>query len=206
MKFKGKYLRMVVLLLACRYKFSRKKKKKQETMAAFRSDFCDLGAMRLAPHRPRPRFQGLAIRSCLTRDVIPGDLEMEFIGGGGRKSRWRPPFVVLFPVVVFVFPTRQEGVVRFYVRVCDASTPRPHPVSRQRSSPVDPAEYPARAARQWIPPSIPPELLASGCRPVSRQRLPSIPPERPVDPAEYPAEYPRVAPEQPVSGSRRASR
>ena len=32
-------------------------------------------------------------------------------------------------------------------------------------SPVDPAEYPARAARQWIPPSIPP---ASGSRRVSR--------------------------------------
>ena len=60
---------------------------------------------------------------------------------------------------VLFFPTRQEGVVRFCVgiRVCDASTPRPHPVSRQSCSPVDPAQYPARAARQWIPPSIPPE-------------------------------------------------
>ena len=107
------------------------------------------------------------------------------------------------------FPTRQEGVVRFYVgiRVCDASTTRPHPVSRQSSSPLDPAKYPARAARQWVPPSIPPEQLASGSRRVSRQsgsplKIPlSIPPERlarasrrvsrqsgsPVDPAEYPA-------------------
>ena len=48
------------------------------------------------------------------------------------------------------------------------------------SSPVDPAENPARTARQWIPPSIPPELLASGSRRVSR-------------PAKYPAEYPKVA-------------
>ena len=53
----------------------------------------------------------------------------------------------------------------------------------QGSSPVDPAEYPARAARQWIPPSIPPELLSSGSRPVSRRAArqwipPSIPPER----------------------------
>ena len=35
-----------------------------------------------------------------------------------------------------------------------------------------PTQYPARAARQWIPPSmpsIPPELLATGSRPVSRQ-------------------------------------
>ena len=59
---------------------------------------------------------------------------------------------------------------------------------------MDPAEYPARAARQWIPPRIPPELpvdpaeypaerLASGSRRVSRQS------GSPVDPAEYPAEY-----------------
>ena len=107
--------------------------------------------------------------------------------------------------VVF-FPTRQEGVVRFYVgiRVCDASTPRPHPASchsSQSSSPADLAEYPARAARQWIPPSIPPELLVSGSCPVSRQSCP----------AEYPAEYPRVARQwippsiPPASGSRRVA-
>ena len=30
-----------------------------------------------------------------------------------------------------------------------------------------PTQYPARAARQWIPPSIPPEQLASGSRRVS---------------------------------------
>ena len=109
------------------------------------------------------------------------------------------------PKCDFFPPTRQEGVVRFYVgiRVCDASTPRPHPVSRQSSSPVDPAEYPARAARQCIPPSIPPELLASGSRPVSRQSC------SPVDPAEYPARAarqwipPSIPPERLVSGSRR---
>ena len=107
-------------------------------------------------------------------------------------------------------PVLFQGVVRFYVgiRVCDASTPRPHPVSRQSSSPADPAEYPARAARQWIPPSIapellaraarkwippsiPPELLASGSRPVSRQSCSPVDVSRqsgsPVDPAEYPA-------------------
>ena len=49
---------------------------------------------------------------------------------------------------------------------------------------MDPAEHPARAARHWIPPSIPPELLASGSRQSS-----------PVDPAEYPL----------ASGSRRVS-
>ena len=135
--------------------------------------------------------------------------------------------------VFVLFPTRQEGVVRFYVgiHVCDASTPRPHPVSRQSSSPVDPAKYPARAARQWIPPSIPPELLASGSRPVSRQSCspvdpaeyptraarqwipPSIPPSRsPVDPAEYSARAacqwipPSILPERLASGSRRVSR
>ena len=93
-------------------------------------------------------------------------------------------------------------------------------VSRQSSSsvdpaeypalPVDPAQYPARAARQWIPPSIPPERLASGSRRVSRRAArqwipPSILPERlasgccrvfcqrgsPVDPAEYPARVAR---------------
>ena len=161
------------------------------------------------------------------------------------------------------FPTRQEGVVRLYngIRVCDASTPRPHPVScqippsirkscspvdpaeypacgsplhpaeyparaagqwsrvsRQSCSPVDPAEYPARAARQWIPPSILPERLASASRRVSHQSSP------PVDPAEHPTEYPpeyldsgtrrraarqwippSIPPEQPASGSRRVS-
>ena len=113
---------------------------------------------------------------------------------------------------MLLFPTRQEGVVRFYVgiRVCDASTPRPHPVSRQSSSPVDPAEldpaqYPARAARQWIPPSIPPERLASGSRRVSRQS------GSPVDPAEYPARAarqwipPSIPQERLASGSRRVS-
>ena len=40
--------------------------------------------------------------------------------------------VLNFVVGCWLFPTRQEGVVRFYIgiRVCDASTPRPHPVSR----------------------------------------------------------------------------
>ena len=97
-------------------------------------------------------------------------------------------------------------LARFYVgiRVCDAST-RPPPsipleqpasgsrrVSRQSSSPVDPAEYPARAARQWIPPSISPELLASGFPPerlASGSRRVSHQSSLPVDPAEYPAEY-----------------
>ena len=78
----------------------------------------------------------------------------------------------------YVFPKRQEGVVRFYVgiRVCDASTPRPHPVSRQSSSPVDPAKYPARAARQWI--------TRQSCSPVDPAQKPAI---RAVHPAEYPA-------------------
>ena len=90
------------------------------------------------------------------RPSSPSDQEVVFV-------------FLLFPVCLF-FRTRQEGVVRFYVgiRVCDASTPRPHPVSRQSSWPVDPAEYPARAACQWIPPSIPPEQPASGSRRVSR--------------------------------------
>ena len=89
-------------------------------------------------------------------------------GGGVPLKR-----VVLFGEVAGqrFFPTRQEGVVRFYVgiRVCDASTPRPHPVSRQSSSPVDSA----RAARQWIPPSP--------------AEYPAIPPELLASPAEYPA-------------------
>ena len=60
------------------------------------------------------------------------------------------------------------------------------PVCRQSGSPVDPAQNPARAARQWIPPIIPAEqpasaeYPASGSRPVSRQS------SSPVDPAEYP--------------------
>ena len=108
-----------------------------------------------------------------------------------------------------IFLTRQEGVVRFYVgiRVCDASTPRPHPVSRKSSSPVDPQSC-SPVARQW--PSIPPERLASGSRRVSRQS------SWPVDPAQYPARAarqwirrtrqtarqwipPSIPPEQPAS-------
>ena len=101
--------------------------------------------------------------------------------------QWLPSF---FP---FFFPTRQEGVVRFYVGI--------------RYNTPPPSIPPARAARQWVPPSIPPERLASGSRRVSRQsgsplKIPlSILPERlarasrrvsrqsgsPVDPAEYPA-------------------
>ena len=57
------------------------------------------------------------------------------------------------------------------------------------SSPVDPASQTtlperrsiARAARPWIPPSIPPELLANGSRPVFRHN------GSPVNPAKYPA-------------------
>ena len=114
----------------------------------------------------------------------------------GGFSGWCPSFSAL------LFPTRQEGIVRFYIgiRVCDASTPRPQPeqltsgsrrVSRQSSSP------------QWIPQSIPPELLASESRPVSRQSCSPVDPAEyptraarsgsPVDPAEHPAEYPEVA-------------
>ena len=65
---------------------------------------------------------------------------------------------------------------------------------------MDPAQYPARAARQWIPPSIPPELLASGSRPVSRQSC------SPVDPAQYQWIPPSIPPERLASGSRRVSR
>ena len=119
-------------------------------------------------------------------------------------------------------PHPTEGVVRLYVGIR-------RPVSRQSSSPVDPAEYPARAAGQWIPPSIPPEQLANGSRPVSRQSgspVPSIPPEQPaigsrrvsrqsswpVDPAEYPARAarrwipPSIPPERLASGSLQVSR
>ena len=86
--------------------------------------------------------------------------------------------------IYFSKPDR-KGVVRFYVgiRVCDASTPRPHPVSRQSSSPVDPAKYPARAAsgsRQERPANKS-RRPASGSRRVSRQS------SWPADPAEYPA-------------------
>ena len=100
-------------------------------------------------------------------------------------------------------------------------------VFRQSCSPVDPAEYPARAAHKWIPPSIPPERLASGSRRVSRQswpvdrgsrqasRLsgsplnPAYPAERQVsrqsssavDPAEYPTRAVRqwIPPSIPLS-------
>ena len=118
-------------------------------------------------------------------------------------------------------------------------------VSRQSGSPVDPAEYPTKAA-QWIPPSIPPEQYsaraagqASGVPPscslvdlaeyparAARQFIPpSIPPERlacgsrrvhqsspPMNPAKYRAEWfcqssclipPSIPPDQPASGPHR---
>ena len=60
----------------------------------------------------------------------------------------------------------------------------------------DPAQYPARAARQWIPP----ERLVSRSRRVSRQSC------SPVDPAEYPTRLARqISPERLASGSRRVS-
>ena len=93
-----------------------------------------------------------------------------------------------------------------------------------------PTQYPARAARQWIPPTSPPERLDSGSRRVSRQSCspvgpaeyparaarqwipPSIPPSRqscsPVGPAEYPARAarqwipPSIPRERLASGSR----
>ena len=79
-----------------------------------------------------------------------------------------------------------------------------------------PTQYPARAARQWIPPSIPPEQLASGSRRVSRQSCSPVDPAQylatPVDPAEYPARAarqwipPSIPPKRLASGSHRVSR
>ena len=90
-----------------------------------------------------------------------------------------------------------------------------------------PAQYPARAARQWIPPSIPPDQLAFGSRRVSRQSSSPVDPAQyparaarqwippnipPVDPAQHPARAarqwipPSIPPEQLASGSRRVSR
>ena len=95
-------------------------------------------------------------------------------------------------VFVCLFPTRQEGVVRLE----SAFAMLQHHA---------PTQYPARAARQWIPPSILPEQLASGSRPVSRRvsRQSGSPVDDrqsglPVDPIP-----PSIPPEQPASRSRR---
>ena len=84
-----------------------------------------------------------------------------------------------------LFPTRQEGVVRFEVESTFAMllhhTLLPERIppsippegSASGSRPVSP-EYPARVVRQWIPPSIPPEESASGSCSVSRQRSPPV--------------------------------
>ena len=107
-------------------------------------------------------------------------------------------------------PTREEGLLDFMLESAFAMLIHHAPT-----------QYKARAARQWIPPSIPPEQLASGSRrqwilpsiqpkqlasgsrPVSRQSCsPVSPAEYParaacqwitVDLAKYPSEYPRVA-------------
>ena len=64
-------------------------------------------------------------------------------------------FPVVFPCFLpgadlLVSRTRQEGVVKFYVgiRVCDASTQRPHPVSCQgiRAAEADVSQPPPRTA------------------------------------------------------------
>ena len=80
---------------------------------------------------------------------------------------------------------------------------------------MDPSQYPARAACQWIPLSIP-EQLASGSRRVFRQSGSPVDPAEypagrqsgsPVDPAKYPARTarqsipPSIPPEQPANGS-----
>ena len=80
------------------------------------------------------------------------------------------------------FTTDRKGLLDFMLESAFAMLPHHAPT-----------QNPARAARQWIPPSIPPERLASGSRRVSRQS------GSPVDPAEYP-------PERLASGSRRVSR
>ena len=81
-----------------------------------------------------------------------------------------------------------------------------------------PAQYPARAARLWIPPSIPPAPVDPAQYPAGAARQWSC---SPVDPADYPtkavdpAEYPAraacqwipqsITPERLASGSRQVS-
>ena len=77
---------------------------------------------------------------------------------------------VIVCLFLCLFPTRQEGVVRIMLESSFAMLVHHAPT-----------QYPARAARQWIPPSIPPKQLASGSRRAFRQS------SLPVDPAEYPA-------------------
>ena len=83
-------------------------------------------------------------------------------------------------------------------------------VSRQSGSPVDPAEYPARAARQWIPdPAEYPARADPAKYPAKAARQWNC---SPVDPAEYPSRAarqripPSIPPERLASGSRRVSR
>ena len=160
-----------------------------------------------AGHRPAPAAQPTSARSKLkpprfrskTRGLIPCPF-LSAILLCKKRSR--------FPRVFWCFPHPTERgcwILCWNPRLrCFYTTPPPRippeqlasgsrRVSRQSGSPVDPAEYLARAACQWIPPSIPPERIP-----------PSIPPERlasgscrvsrqsgsPVDPSEYPAEYP----------------
>ena len=81
-----------------------------------------------------------------------------------------------------------------------APTQYPARAARQRIPPsippeqwIPPSVAPellARAARKWIPPSIPPELLASGSRPVSRQSCSPVDVSRQSGSPVDPAEYP----------------
>ena len=111
--------------------------------------------------------------------------------GGLMFSETAPPSVTSLTFSRFIYsPPDRKGLLDFMLESAFAMLLHHAPT-----------QYPARAVRQWIPPSIPPELLTSGSRPVSRQS------GSPVDPAQYPARAarqwipPSIPPELASSGS-----
>ena len=127
--------------------------------------------------------------------AIPSDSLFQFGGWGPRSQAAGPAATSRFQDMLFFSPPDRKGLLDFMLDSAFAMLLHHAPT-----------QYPARAARQRIPPSIPPEQLVSGSRRVSRQSC------SPVDPAQYPARAarqwisPSIPPELLASGSRRVSR
>ena len=107
----------------------------------------------------------------------PSILPEQLASGSRRASRqraalqWLPPSVPARAARQWILPSRQWIPPSIPPRAAGQWIPPEllasgsRRVSRQSGSSVDPAEYPARAARRW---SIPPDQPASGSRQVSR--------------------------------------